>query len=188
MNNVLLPVLCRLDALDKAPLTEAQRAEVHGIRQSLDFLRQLSRGLRLFALDPDDPEVSDQATDLAEWWTQVSPMLLRAVPADVSLTVDLPEGLLPVRVPAHRVTQAVLNLLVNAGEATGGKGTVRLWAEAIPSSQGVRLCVSDDGHGMSQDVQQRRRPSSMSKARTRSSRVPVKMSPVAVTIGPTLGW
>jgi len=153
MHNVLLPVLCRLDALEQASLPPATRAEVQGIRQSLNFLRQLSRGLRLFALDPDDPDASGETTNLNEWWAQVSPLLTRTLPRDVSFDVDIPGGLAPVRVPGHRLTQAVLNLVVNAGEATGGEGRVRLWAEASDDGRTVRLRVSDDGHGMSSEVQ-----------------------------------
>jgi len=51
-------------------------------------------------------------------------------------------------VPAHRLTQAVLNLLLNSSEAMPGGGTVRLWTRY---EQQRRLCVvgvSDDGPGM----------------------------------------
>ena len=57
MNNVLFPVRCRLDALEAARLDERARAEVSGVRQSVEFLQQLSDGLRLLALWGGDLEL-----------------------------------------------------------------------------------------------------------------------------------
>lgn len=149
MKNILLPVMCRLDALEKA--SQATQAEVGAVRRSLDYLRRLSRGLRLFALDPDDAEASDAATQLGDWWEEVGPLLEKALPPEVEFEADLPKDLPSVPVPEHRLTQAVLNLVVNAGEATEGKGRVRLWAK--PGGDTVRLGVTDNGHGMSREVQ-----------------------------------
>lgn len=149
MKNILLPVMCRLDALEKA--SQTTQAEVAAVRRSLDYLRRLSRGLRLFALDPEDAEASDAATHLDDWWQEVGPLLEKALPPEVEFRTDLPEGLPTVPVPEHRLTQAILNLVVNAGEATGGRGHVRLSARAADGT--VRFEVTDDGSGMSREVQ-----------------------------------
>ncbi len=153
MKNVLLPVFCRLDALERGPLSAEAKGEVAEVRRSLDYLRQLSHGLRLFALNPEDPDASDDVTRLDLWWEEVGPLLIRALPKEVEFKHDLPSSLPAVRVPQHRLSQAVLNLVVNAGEATDGRGRVRLWAEAAEGGCSVRLGVTDDGHGMSRDVQ-----------------------------------
>jgi signal transduction histidine kinase len=149
MKNVLLPVLCRLDALEKASGTVT--AEVNAVRLSLEYLRRLSRGLRLFALDPDDPEASDGVTRIEDWWREVGPLVQNAVPKEIAFSAEVAPGLPPVRVPEHRLTQAVLNLVVNAGEATAGGGSVRLRAEQEDGF--VRLSVTDDGSGMTREVQ-----------------------------------
>jgi signal transduction histidine kinase len=151
MKNVLLPVLCRLDALEGGLLSRSARGEVRAVRRSLEYLRRLSLGLHMFALDPEDPDASDRVTCLKDWWEEVGPLLEAALPKEVNFHADLPADLPRIRVPRHRLTQAVLNLLVNAGEATEGHGKVRLWG-TVKSGSWVRLGVSDDGRGMSQNV------------------------------------
>jgi hypothetical protein len=83
------------------------------------------------------------------------------VPKHVKVTVSLPTGLPEVGVSAHGLTQAVLNLVVNAGEAIPAvpadrkrrQGHVRVWAEATKSGTHVRFGVTDNGQGMSAEVQ-----------------------------------
>jgi histidine kinase/DNA gyrase B/HSP90-like ATPase len=88
------------------------------------------------------------------------------VPKHVKVSASFPADLPPVGVAAHGLTQAVLNLVVNAGEAIpepngvnrkGGKGKVRVAAEAAPAADGawVRLSVADNGTGMPDDVKRR---------------------------------
>jgi hypothetical protein len=77
------------------------------------------------------------------------------VPAPIRLRVDLPDDLPVVGVAAHRLTQAVLNLLINASEAIGGSGTIRLWADTGDDGKCARIGVTDDGHGMNREVQRR---------------------------------
>ncbi len=155
MNNVLLPLRCRLDALEAESLTAAAREHFTAVRKSADYLQQLADGLHLLALDPDDAHTSAEGADLASWWEQVGPLLARGLPRHVRLATSWPSRLPPVGVAPHRLTQAVLNLVVNAGEAVGEDGKVRIWAEADEAGQFVRLGVSDNGHGMTPEVKRR---------------------------------
>jgi len=155
MNNVLLPMRCRLDSAESMDLPEAARQELAIVRRLCDYLQQLSDGLHLLALDPDDSEASQATTVLDEWWGQVSVLLQKAVPKHTRFEAAIPSGLPPVAVAPHRLTQAALNLVVNAGEAIGERGLVRIWAELDPNGISVRLGVGDDGRGMSPEVQQR---------------------------------
>ncbi len=155
MSNVLLPVRCRLDALDDAPLSTEARRQLQAIRASVEYLQQLTDGLHLLALDPDDPVASSEIVDLAVWWKQAGPLLTKAVPKHVRLVTDWPQDLAPVAVPPHRLTQAVLNLLVNAGEAVGRDGLIRLWAEPVAEHDAVRLAVTDNGCGMTPQIRRR---------------------------------
>ncbi|MGQ0615182.1 MAG: two-component system sensor histidine kinase NtrB [Planctomycetaceae bacterium] len=152
MGNLLLPLLCRLDSLEAADLPPAAREDLKGVRQSVNFLRELSGGLRLFALDPDDPSASAASTPLAAWWAQVRPMLEKALPAGVDLQGKFASALPAVAVPSHSLTQAVLNLVVNAGDALPGGGVIRAHAEALADGRFVRVCVTDSGVGMSDEV------------------------------------
>lgn len=152
MNNVLLPVRARLDALDATELTAQAREQFTAIRRSISYLQQLSDGLHLLALDPEDPDASAGRTDLAHWWAQVGTLLVKAVPKRVIFESDIPAGLPQVAVAPHRLTQAMLNLVVNAGEAIPDRGTVRVWVLASPDQRSIRVGVTDTGEGMSPEV------------------------------------
>lgn len=171
MNNVLLPVRARLNALkassDAGNLPRADRKHVDEIQKSVAYLQQLADGLHFLALDPDteeDARGGGGVTDLRQWWSQAGTLLSKAVPKHVRVTAVFPAGLPAVGVPAHGLTQAVLNLVVNAGEAIPGpserkrrQGLVRICAEGTTDDgRGmVRLSVMDNGSGMTEEVQRR---------------------------------
>lgn len=155
MNNVLLPIRCRLDALDSIPLSDAAREQVHSIRRSIGYLQQLTDGLRMLALDPEDASAAHEATSIAHWWEQVGVLLQTAVPRNIALHISLPAHLPTVAVGGHRLTQAVLNLVVNAVEAMPDGGDIWIEAESLPGGRLVRLSVRDNGPGMPEDVRQR---------------------------------
>lgn len=168
MNNVLLPVRARLNALKAAArtgqLNEPNRKHVEEIGESIDYLQQLADGLHFLAMDPDtDGNIrgGGAATELHAWWRQAGPLLSKAVPKHVRVTASFPPGLPRVALPAHSLTQAILNLIVNAGEAIPSsrkrrQGLVHLHAQIEDAERAwVRISVSDNGPGMSEDVQRR---------------------------------
>ena len=192
MNNVLLPVRARLNALRAAcgetgePRDHrAEREHLDEIRKSVAYLQQLADGLHFLAMDPDaeDDLRSGVTTDLPAWWAQTGALLSKAVPKHVRVSATFPEGLPPVALAAHGLTQAVLNLVVNAGEAIPPagqlkrrQGHVRVRAALEPLAPGaksapgagpaaapaaspapalVRLSVSDNGVGMTPEVRRR---------------------------------
>ncbi len=161
MNNVLLPVRAHLEAASSLSMVPAVRRHVEAVRASVTYLQQLADGLHYLSLDPDKEAAETAATDLLVWWSQAGPLLTKAVPRHVKFEVSLPTGLPQVGLSAHSLTQVVLNLVVNAGEAipangeqrAGGEGRVRIWAEAVEGDGHVRLGVTDNGKGMSKEVQ-----------------------------------
>lgn len=152
MNNILFPIRCRLEVLEASRLSGPARAELAGLRRSIDYLQQLADGLRLLALDPDDAAMARGVTHLHSWSQEVRPLLQTALPRGTTLVVDVPEDLPRPAVAAHRLTQAAFNLVVNAGEAIVDGGTVRLWARATDDAGSVCVGVSDDGCGMTPEV------------------------------------
>ncbi len=152
MNNVLFPVRCRLDVLEAGPLDTRARKDLADVRRSIEYLQQLAEGLRLLALDPDDPRLASGVTHLRPWSEQARPLFLAALPRGASLRLDVPEGLPPVALAPHRLTQALFNLVVNAGEAIAERGTVAVWGRALDDRRFVRIGVTDDGHGMTPEV------------------------------------
>lgn len=172
MNNVLLPVRAHLNAARALAMIPEVRKHVEAVQKSVTYLQQLADGLHFLALDTEGEDSERAAiTDVRAWWSQVSPLLTKAVPKHVKVVVSLPKGLPEVAISAHGLTQAVLNLVVNAGQSIPAspapgrgmrgrkrrQGLVRIWAESIESGGGegrrVRLGVTDNGVGMSAEVQ-----------------------------------
>ncbi|MBN2559462.1 MAG: PAS domain-containing protein [Phycisphaerae bacterium] len=155
LNNLLLPIRGHLQALEASALDDTAQMHVQAVGQAVDYLQQLNDNLRLSALDPEGPSDACGVTEIGAWWGRLREMLTRAITAPVRLRVDLPGDLPAVGVAPHRLTQAVLNLLINASEAITGAGTVRLWAENSDDHECVRIGVTDNGRGMTSEVQQR---------------------------------
>ncbi len=171
MNNVLLPVRARLNALKASGqagnLARPDRDHVEQIARSVAYLQQLADGLHYLALDPDteeDARGGGGSTVLSQWWAQAGPLLSKAVPKHVRVLASFPDELPPVGVAAHALTQAVLNLVVNAGEAIPPQserkrrqGFVRISAEPVhqDGADWVRFSVADNGSGMTDEVRRR---------------------------------
>ncbi|MEK6703474.1 MAG: PAS domain S-box protein [Planctomycetota bacterium] len=161
MNNVLLPIRARLNALEHAGLSAPALAHLMAVRKSVTYLQHLSDGLHFLALDPQAQSPAsdgDGATDVAQWWSQVGALLRKAVPRHVKVLASLPAGLPALRIAPHWLTQAILNLIINAGEAIpeGRKNaSVRLRACKVDRGSMVKLSVSDSGRGMSPVIQRR---------------------------------
>jgi PAS domain S-box-containing protein len=161
MNNVLLPIRARLDALEHAGMGESAMAHIMAVRRSVAYLQQLSDGLHFLAMDPDGLATRlrpEESTDLAEWWKQVGDLLRKAVPQNVVVTASIPRGMQAVTVAPQWLTQAMLNLIVNAGEAIPARkrgGRVKVWATPSADGQTVNLGVTDNGSGMTPEIRRR---------------------------------
>lgn len=156
MGNLLLPVRVRLQALQGMPLTDDAVEHLGVVNTCISYLQNLAKGLRLFALDPNVIDAAD-TTNLRDWRAQVESFFRSALPRDVRLEWSFPESLPLLRVARHALTQAVYNLVQNAGDATRNRadGVVRVWAEASSDGQTLRLGVSDNGVGMSPQIKRR---------------------------------
>jgi PAS domain S-box-containing protein len=164
MNNVLLPVRARLNALSaegrQGKLSTKASEDVAEISKSIAYLQQLADGLHFLAMDPEREDNADNATHLAAWWAQAGVLLAKAVPKHVTVTASFPANLPAVAAPSAGLTQAVLNLVVNAGDAIprerkGGAGAVRIHASTTADAALVRLAVTDNGRGMTDEVRRR---------------------------------
>jgi PAS domain S-box-containing protein len=160
MNNVLLPVRARLNAIEHAGIPTSALNHVNAVRRSVAYLQHLSDGLRFLTMDPSGPTSNSDdtcETDLAQWWKQVGALLRKAVPAGTRITASFPAHLPAVQSAPHWLTQAVLNLFVNANEAsiTPHKGRIQISATASSNRKTVRLSVADRGRGMNAEVRKR---------------------------------
>ena len=103
---------------------------------------------RLMATDPSREGTSrtfDLAATVEHWHRSMG----RLVPSDIAFTARC-EGPAWVEGDELAVEQVLLNLVVNARDALGGKGHLNLHVEVL--SEHVRLRVSDDGPGIDTSV------------------------------------
>ncbi len=154
MGNLLLPIRLRLDAMERGELPPQQREHVSAIRAASTYLQRLANGLRLLTVDPKRHETHG-ACELSDWSGDASAILKAALPAGIGFESDLPPGPTWVRIAKPALTQAVFNLVQNAGEAMRARGTglVRVGAALVDGA--VHLSVMDDGPGMPPEVKAR---------------------------------
>lgn len=157
MGNLLLPARIRLDSLAAMDLPPDAAEEIAAIRKVLEYLGRMTNGLRMLSVDPETSGAAGDVVELGAWWREVGPLCRDVLPSHVTLESRFPDQ--PLRVVASRpgLTQAVFNLIQNAADVMHGResGRVEVRAEAGKDGQIVRLSVSDDGPGMTPEVQRR---------------------------------
>lgn len=161
LNNMLLPLRARLVAMEHAGVSEAGKKHLLAIRHALNYMQNLTDGLHVLAIDPrgeSDPSDDRDPMLLATWWTQVGGLLRAGVPKRIHIGATISPKLPAVRIASHWLTQAVLNILVNAGEAipvSRKMGRIKMAATLANDGKWVRLTIRDNGRGMSRAVQKR---------------------------------
>jgi PAS domain S-box-containing protein len=163
MNNVLFPIRAHLNALAQeasAGRSAAPGEHVDQIGQGVRYLQQLADGLHYLVHDAGHADGGCDGAVLADWWRGTGPLLSRSLPPLCEVEADIADGLPRVRATEHALTQAVLNLFVNAGEAIASvpgspRGRVRIAAHAAPDGRSILLSVTDNGPGMSEDTKRR---------------------------------
>ncbi len=161
MNSMLLPVRARLNAMEHAGISPAAMAHLTAIRRSITYLQHLSDGLHFLTIDSDKeagPSNGQMTTNITRWWKEMGTLLRKTVPSHVKVDAKFPDILPDVNVAPYLLTQAMLNLLVNAGESIPQgrrNGKVKVWAKKTEDGKSLRLGVSDNGRGMTQQIQRR---------------------------------
>jgi signal transduction histidine kinase len=126
--------------------------------QAIDMARRaVNRGRemvdRLLSFARRQP-LEIRATNLNSLVTQAHPLLAQAVGSHVELVLQLAPGLSPVLTDESQFEMAVLNLVVNARDALGGRGRIVLCTRAEPNGYAC-LSVEDEGPGMPEEVRRR---------------------------------
>jgi two-component system NtrC family sensor kinase len=138
---------------------EQQRDFLQRMRRETDRIHTVIRDLLDFAR-PEGPAVSSGPPVPADLRSVVDDVVALVKPQkdfrNVKVEVDA-DGVPPVGLPAPRLTQVLLNLVLNAGASVasakteGGRVTVRARREG----QRVRVEVEDDGPGVDPSVRDR---------------------------------
>lgn len=152
-NNVLAALQLELEEVRRLPGSDGIVAEM---QSGLDAGRRLTRRFLVFGKESGSSDV----IALDEGLRRVHPMLVRLLLPDVVLELLCEAGAASVQLGAGHLDQLLLNLVVNAQEAVGARGTIRVRTRlleapppghvVVPCGRGplVELAVSDTGHGM----------------------------------------
>lgn len=157
LGNLLLPLRVRLESLAKHIGGGPGSKDVEDIRQAMNYLARLTRGLRMFSMDAgaNAPRGRGDATDVTAWMSDVEPFFRVVLPAGISLKCHVEGGVGSARIAPHQLTQAVYNLVQNAGEALRGGGRGQVEVCAAREDDRVVVSVRDDGPGMPPEIAQR---------------------------------
>ncbi|HKJ92080.1 MAG TPA: PAS domain S-box protein, partial [Longimicrobiales bacterium] len=143
----------------------AEPAELEEILHTCDRAADLSR--RLMAFTRGQP-LTRERLDLNAVVRDTEALLRRLLPAGIELATDLAPDMEPVDGNRGAIEQVLVNLAVNARDAMGGSGTLRVQttmrdldgdyarahADVVPGRHAV-MVVSNTGNGMTPDVQER---------------------------------
>ncbi len=158
-NNLLMVISGGLEMLDRQTDPARRKRLMDGMRQAAERGSGLTRQLLAFSRRQ---ELQPQTIDLARQIGGMRELLDRSLRGDVHVTLEFSADLWPVEVDASELELVVLNLAVNARDAMPRGGTIEISAENVPLlDQGgstkdfVRLSVSDNGSGMTREVQAR---------------------------------
>jgi two-component system, NtrC family, sensor kinase len=153
VGNPLAALMGLQDLLLESGLSpEEQRDFLRRMRKETERIHRIVRDLLQFAR-PTAPgqgqqhQPGDVALAVEETATLLKP---QKTLNDVELLVELDNTLPRVALQTSEIVQIVLNLVLNAADACGPGGKVRLSATTAPG--GVRLVVQDDGPGVSSKI------------------------------------
>lgn len=104
------------------------------IRELIDFSLPASQAASRFRL----AEVVDEAMGIAKYYQRTKQRVI---------SNDIPASLPPVTAVRDHLTQVILNLVLNAIDATDDQGRIHLRARVV--GDGIELDVEDDGRGIS---------------------------------------
>ena len=148
LTNSLFPLRCRTDLLRRMDLPEQAKTHVEAIDAAIVYLDRLAGNLRALCRGEGPAAGTGSTPCLAAWWREHRRLVQGQLGANVSLQTIFAPNLPPVLVGEDALTQMVVNLADNAAKAVEGCGNVVITAALDEDQHSVRLCVADDGPGM----------------------------------------
>ena len=137
--------------IDRGDLARA-RDNMGQILSLIDRIAAIARHLRSVARKPDETLKTLSLAQAVADAVQIAEARLRA--SDVSVHLDLPEGLPMVLGGPIRLQQVIVNLLSNAADAMDGQGG-RIELAALAEGDKVVLTVRDHGPGVAPSIADR---------------------------------
>lgn len=149
INNPLLGILSHLEL----ELKNTPSDEKHEIEQCIEAARRISVTLRsLMNYARPSPLILSKLNlhrlvSETVAFLQHQPMLHGRI-LENRVPTDLPN----IRVDANQLSQVLMNLLLNAAQATPEGGRITVFAERVPSADRVEIRIVDTGCGISPEV------------------------------------
>jgi signal transduction histidine kinase len=132
--------------VDQAPIREAIEKLLMRSREGTERVKKIVQDLRTFSrMDQAELQYADLNQEIERALTLMEPRFRNEISVEREFG-DLPR----VRCYAGQLNQVILNLLMNACDALGERGTIRIRTRRC--GEGVRLEFSDDGPGISPEV------------------------------------
>jgi PAS domain S-box-containing protein len=153
-NNLLQAMLGHLEMLedDTASLGPDVRDDLLAVRRSAMRAADLTRQLLAFSRQQAR---SLQALDLTVVVRDLEPLLRRLLGEGIALHLDMAAAVVPVHADRGQLEQVLMNLCVNARDAIGANGTIRIGVGRDVDPPCARLTVTDDGPGVPAGVRER---------------------------------
>jgi PAS domain S-box-containing protein len=161
-NNLLTVIIGALDVLERSPTDEKRRHRMlYAAQAAARRGEKLTHHLLAFArrqpLNPEICRIDAMITDSES-------LLRRAVGEGVELSLDLKAGGRTTLTDSGQFEAALLNLVVNARDATPAGGAIRVSSQGVdlveprgdlPAGRYLRVAVADTGQGMGPETLQR---------------------------------
>ena len=153
-NNLLQPILGNAILVrDEVPANSANAQRLADVILSAKRARDMVQRILAFSRKM---EVERKPVDMVALVQETLPLIRSAIPATVTIELDLSARRRTIKADTSEIHQVVMNLAANAGHAMkhrGGTLVIRL-VEA-PERSAVRLVVEDNGEGMTEAVLER---------------------------------
>lgn len=142
-NNLLSTILGNAGLLEMGELDDEARVSVEAIEAAARRGAELTRSLLDYARTPADHSAVE---DLRECVAETASLAKAALPVNVRLRVESGGHPVFVRVNRGLIIQALLNLVLNARDAVGEAGEIRLALRT--AAENADVTISDSGAGM----------------------------------------
>ncbi len=149
LNTPLTYIMGNLELLQIQPLTAAQQDMLRSVARGAERIKSLAQRLLAFSRTSHEELVPLSANEVVERSLELCHY--QVMKSGVKLVRELAPDLPLVRGVSNQLELALINLVVNAIQAMGGGGTLRV-ATALEGDQ-VAIRVSDTGPGIPEHIQ-----------------------------------
>lgn len=150
INNPLLGILSYLELELKTARSGEERAEIEQCIEAAKRISSTIRGLLNYAR-PSPLQLSKISLDRLVNDTFAF-LCHQPLFRGIKLEKKIPLGLPAISADANQISQVLMNLLLNAAEATSEGGTISISAEKVKFAEKVEICITDTGCGIRADI------------------------------------